>query len=499
MNGYLNAKNYYVSTTGNDTTTGTITAPFASWAKGQEAASAGDTVYFRAGTYYYTKAIKNCTSQTDNVNANILDKSGESGKMIHYIAYPGETPIFDFYQDTCNCRIRGVFVSGSWIHLKGMELRGVPQNNSLNHENWCIYITGSNNIFEQLNTHHNMGPGIILWGGVGNLVLNCDSHDNWDKFTSNGSGQSADGFGCHTNVVGTDSNVFRGCRAWSNTDDGFDCISNHSPVIVDNCWNWLSGYQPGTTISLPDGNGNGFKIGGYGAPPSGYTTPIPKNTVRNCLSFLNKAAGFYQNHHPASNYYYNNTAYKNGVNFNMLGYNLAVDSSVANVGMGIYRNNIAFTGTALSNNTGTLVDASYNSWNLSSTITVSASDFLSIDTTGIYSPRKADGSLPDVKFLHLVPGSDCINKGVNVGLPYSGTAPDLGAFEYNAVAILPNQDFKNKIKKETAQDPKATPCFYDLKGHKITSGISHISRGIYLINSQKNDGTTCIVPVFKRK
>jgi len=45
-------------------------------------------------------------------------------------------------------------------------------------------------------------------------------------------------------------------------------------------------------------------------------------------------------------------------------------------------------------------------------------------------PRKADGSLPDVNFFHLNSSSKLIDKGVNVGLPFNGTAPDLGAFEY---------------------------------------------------------------------
>jgi hypothetical protein len=30
----------------------------------------------------------------------------------------------------------------------------------------------------------------------------------------------------------------------------------------------------------------------------------------------------------------------------------------------------------------------------------------------------------------LVAGSDLIDKGVDVGIPYNGAAPDLGAYEY---------------------------------------------------------------------
>ena len=417
------AATYYVSPAGSDNASGAVTAPFASWAKAQTAASAGDTVLFRAGTYTYTKAIGSCNSQTDNVNCLLLDKSGSSGKLIHYMAYPGETPVFDFFKVTNDCRIRGVYVPGNWIHLKGLELKGVPQNNNLNHESWCIYVHGSHNIFELLNTHHNMGPGIIIWGGDANLVLNCDSHDNFDEHTSNGAGESADGFGAHTNATGTAGNVFRGCRAWWNTDDGYDCISNKEVAIFENCWAWLNGYKPGTTTDI--GNGNGFKLGGYGMPPSGSPAVPPQNIARHCLSFLNRAAGFYQNHHTGDNIFYNNTAYKNNPNFNMLGYKNG-DTS-----MGIYKNNIAFTGTVSSNGPGT--QAVNNSWNLSSAPV--ASDFSGIDTAGIYGPRKANGDLPDVNFMRLA-GNKYVDKGVDVGLPFSGSAPDLGAFETSAVPII---------------------------------------------------------------
>lgn len=45
-------------------------------------------------------------------------------------------------------------------------------------------------------------------------------------------------------------------------------------------------------------------------------------------------------------------------------------------------------------------------------------------------PRNPDGSLPDITFGKLVEGSDLIDAGMAVGLPYEGAAPDIGAFEY---------------------------------------------------------------------
>ena len=37
--------------------------------------------------------------------------------------------------------------------------------------------------------------------------------------------------------------------------------------------------------------------------------------------------------------------------------------------------------------------------------------------------RQADGSLPNNGFARLVAGSDLIDKGVDVGLPFNGSAP----------------------------------------------------------------------------
>ena len=48
---------------------------------------------------------------------------------------------------------------------------------------------------------------------------------------------------------------------------------------------------------------------------------------------------------------------------------------------------------------------------------------------GVTGARQPDGSLPTLDFMHLASGSDLIDTGVYVGIPYNGSAPDLGAFE----------------------------------------------------------------------
>jgi hypothetical protein len=93
-----------------------------------------------------------------------------------------------------------------------------------------------------------------------------------------------------------------------------------------------------------------------------------------------------------------------------------------------YRNNIAYNNDYDTRFFSTdMLIHDHNSWN--GGVTVNDADFVSLDTNQLYAPRKADGSLPDITFGHLVVGSDLIDKGVNVGLLYSGSAPDIGAFE----------------------------------------------------------------------
>jgi hypothetical protein len=408
---------YYVAPTGSDSAGGTQSAPWASFAHAQAVAQPGDTIYFRGGTYSYTHADGVCAGKTASVNAITLSKSGVSGQPINYVAYPGERPVFDFSRMTDDCRIKGFDVTGSHIHLKGLEITGVRQNNKLNHESWGIWITGSDNTFEQLNLHNNMGPGLFIQNGGGNLVLNSDSHDNYDPNSSDGAGQNADGFGAHI-PAGHPGNVFSGDRAWWNSDDGFDLINAYSSVTIENCWVWRNGYLPETTTRAPAGNGNGFKAGGYGGV---YVPNGVKHTVRDSVAFDNSAAGFYANHHTVANDFFNDTGYQNHPDFNMLG----VSPSGAATGLGTLRNDIAYGGTLTSNMSG--ANAAYNSWDLN--VTMSDAQFQSVSTSGWDAPRRADGSLPALPYLHLASNSTLIDKGVDVGLPYNGRAPDLGAFE----------------------------------------------------------------------
>ena len=75
----------------------------------------------------------------------------------------------------------------------------------------------------------------------------------------------------------------------------------------------------------------------------------------------------------------------------------------------------------------------HNSWDNPPGINLSGDIFISTDSTGLSGPRQENGSLPDLDFLKLAPNSVVIDAGTkSSGLPFKGSAPDLGAFEYGA-------------------------------------------------------------------
>jgi parallel beta-helix repeat protein len=421
---------YYVSPTGSDTNTGTIDSPFLTVQHAQSVAVAGDMVYLRGGTYSMSNAQ---ISNDDGLYSSVtyLNKSGTASAPIEYSAYPGEKPIFDFSSvKPANRRVTAFLVTGSYIYIKGIEIIGVRVTITTHTQSECFRNEGSNNIYEACKMHDGMGIGFYLTKGGNNLILNCDAYNNWDNVSEDKLGGNTDGFGCHPykQGAGYTGNVFRGCRAWFNSDDGYDCINAFEAVTFENCWAFYNGYSQ-SFQSL--GNGNGFKVGGFGVS----TTPsvpatIPRHTVRFCLSVGNKANGFYANHHLGGNDWYNNTAYKNAINYNMLNRSADYTTDVAGYGHTL-KNNLSYSAVSseLSNINQPLCTLANNWWQISG-ITISDADFVSTDQSLMSQGRHSDFTLPTNNFLRLVSGSDLIDKGVNLGFTYTGASPDLGCFEY---------------------------------------------------------------------
>lgn len=431
------AATYYIAPNGNDANPGTKEQPFQTINKAQTLLSPGDTVFVRGGTYVMDES--QIASKTRIwAYVTLLDKSGTDGKRINYWAYPGEKPVFDFsHVKPANYRVHAFEVTGSWLHLKGLQVVGVQVTiTNVNTQSICFSNNGgSNNIYEQLSMHDGQGIGFFLTNGSHNLILNCDAYNNYDYTSQGGGGRNGgnvDGFGDHPGK-GSVGNIFRGCRAWLNSDDGYDCINAFEATVFENCWSFYNGYSQGF---VSRGDGNGFKVGGYASRPFDLLpTVIPRNTARNCLAVMNKANGFYANHHLEGNDWYNNTAYKNGTDFNMTNRKAKTLADYLIDGPGynhVMRNNISFSprsaGAEITNCDPERCTIDHNTF-LNNSITVSADDFISLDTALLTAPRQSNGNLPDIAFMHLAPKSKLIDKGVDVGLPFTGKAPDLGCFE----------------------------------------------------------------------
>jgi pectate disaccharide-lyase len=400
----LMAATYYVSPSGSDANSGTIGSPFYTISNAVTHVSAGDTIYVRGGSYSYSNKVFLTTSGTASATNNIW-------------AYPNENPILDYsgMRDT-NTTGKAFEITGNYWYLRGLEVQYASDNG--------IRIRGNSNTVERCVFHHNKNTGFMIGlegssvntgnQAAHNTVINCDSYRNCDVRKSGG---DADGFACK-NSPGP-YNAFYGCRAWENSDDGLDLFYGQFAVVISNCWTWHSG-DGSLFPQVPafDGNGNGFKLGGTG---TSYSHGI--HQVMNCVAFNNiytTGRGFDQNSHHSGMIVYNCLSFDNKQNYR---FNTASDDGTTN----FFKNNVSFAGTTTDIFVTGTVQLS-NSWN-SAGVTVNSNDFNSVTEAMAAAPRNADGSLP-TGFARLVAGSDLIDKGINVGFPYNGSAPDLGAFEF---------------------------------------------------------------------
>lgn len=440
----LSARTYYVSRTGSDLYRGTIDSSFATIGKGIAVAAAGDTILVRGGTYPQANTIS-------------ISRNGTVAARFYLLAYPGEHPLIDFSAEAFGSR--GINLSGSYWCLRGLDVYKAGDNG--------LHVSGSSNVIELCTFRENSDTGLQLDGGASNnQIVNCDSYYNVDPSQGN-----ADGFAPKLSV-GT-GNYFYGCRSWQNSDDGWDGYlrpSDNVTTTLENCWCFHNGYLKDGTAS--SGNGNGYKLGGG---DSSNVDSLRHNMIlRNCLAFDNRVKGFDQNNNRGSMTLLNCTGYRNGTNYKISaaiksGSVLTVENCVA---LGSYGSLASFAVLAT------------NSW--MPPFVVTDSDFVGVDTTGVRGPRKADGSLPDVPFMHLAPGSDLIDAGTDVGLPFNGSAPDLGCFETEGSSAVPlisisptrfmlEQNFPNPFNPETkirfwvGTSGSATLSLFNVLGQQVAT------------------------------
>jgi hypothetical protein len=418
---------WVIAPTGSDTTgNGSLANPYATLPKLNGIAQPGQKIAMRGGTY-----------DLNTTRGWFWNTSGLAGLPIKVWAYQNEVPIIDATNCTAATNTYPGFAHAggnglqcanvSYNHFRGIQVRKAPMDGW----QWIGENGGSciGNIVERCVTSENgrngeVGNGLAFYEHCDfNLILNHDSWGNWSSFNN---GNNSDGFQLST--WGGNNNVARNCRAWLNGDDGWDLVSLftgqvHGGWLMDTCWSWKNGYRT-DNITATTGDGRGFKPGFV----RGVSAGAP--TFRNCLAWSNKVAGWDENDNDTQITVFNCTAWNNNranVSPTFYGnFNLNKTGAAAH----LIRNCISFAPAHGLNakTTGSVTD--HNTWDLA--ITPVAGHFLSIDPTIAEGARNADGTLPVSNFLKLASGAPEIDVGVDVGLPFSGVAPDLGAYEWAA-------------------------------------------------------------------
>ena len=256
-----------------------------------KSAAPGRTILLKGGTYALDKTV-------------IVERgvNGTADAKIYMIADPeaATRPVLDF-QGRC----AGMILAGDYWYFQGFDV-----TRSANAQKG-IQVSGSYNTVDNVVTYKNGNIGLQIsrykstdnwedWPSH-NLILNCTSYLNADAGY-----EDADGFAAKLTVA--DGNVFDGCIAAYNADDGWDLFAKVETgaigqVVIQNCVAFKNGYvldENGQEVDA--GNGNGFKMGGSSI--SGH------HILRNSVSFGNKAKGIDSNSCPDIEAY-SSTSYNN--------------------------------------------------------------------------------------------------------------------------------------------------------------------------------------------
>ena len=440
--------NIYVSPNGKSNAAGTKDDPMDIYTAVKIAAP-GQKILIKEGTYDLSSTVK--------VERGI---NGTADAMIYMIADPeaGSRPVFDF-----GGKCAGMILAGDYWYFQGFDVtRSADAQKG-------IQVSGNHNILDRIKAYKNGNTGIQISRYLGtdqfnqwpahNTILNCSSYLNADKGY-----EDADGFAAKLTVG--QGNVFDGCIAAYNADDGWDLFAKVQSgsigvVTIQNCVAFKNGYildENGREINA--GNGNGFKMGGDSMPGA--------HVLKNSVAFANKAKGIDSNSCPDIKVY-SSTTFDNE-SYNVAFYtNTAVNTAFAADGILSYKvsNKVAEQFKLLGTQNAADVKGVTNYYfDGSKTVNnngkeAAASWFKSLDTASALKDggitRNADGTINMNGFLEL---TDEVPEGV--GARMSGrTSGD--------IAVTPDEPKQDDSKPENNNNTKNNNSNDNSSGSAATS------------------------------
>ena len=235
---------------------------------------------------------------------------GTEEKPIRMIADPDAAtrPVIDFQGLSA-----GVIHGGDYWYFSGFDVTGAANGQK------GFQVSGHYNVLERIDAYYNGNTGIQIsryaasdpvsdWPSH-NLILNCTSYGNADAGY-----EDADGFAAK--LTCGEGNVFDGCIAHHNADDGYDLYAKIETgpigkVVIRNSVAYSNGILEDGTVG---GNGNGFKLGGSNIPGG--------HELINSYAFFNRAKGIDANSCP-------DIVVENCVSYNNQRYNVAFYTNAA--------------------------------------------------------------------------------------------------------------------------------------------------------------------------
>ena len=153
---------YYVATTGNDSSPGTLSRPFRTFARAVDVLQPGDTLYIRGGLY------------TEQIDLQRNNKTGTAGAYITIAGYPSERPIIRYASSTeasyGPIKARG---NRGYLIFENFVLDGV--NDTLQ-TGWSIAFGNHHFIARNIEIKNFKNSGLAI-GGNDIQIINCKIHD----------------------------------------------------------------------------------------------------------------------------------------------------------------------------------------------------------------------------------------------------------------------------------------------------------------------------------